>query len=102
MKASPSLPSLAEDAKEEELADAKKKPQVAVAEGDSRPAAPITPPMTPTKEKQADPVIERIQENAQTIKETVQAAAGQAAERVDKTNYSAMYVIMPALSFALY
>ncbi|GIZ44838.1 hypothetical protein CKM354_000802400 [Cercospora kikuchii] len=90
VKASPSLPSLAEDAKEEELAGAKKKPQVAVAEGDSRPAAPITPPMTPTKEKQGDPVIERIQEKAQTIKETVQAAAGQAAEKVDKTNYSAI------------
>ncbi|KAF2214005.1 hypothetical protein CERZMDRAFT_110976 [Cercospora zeae-maydis SCOH1-5] len=91
VKASASLPSLAEDAMEEELVDAKKKPQVALAEGDNRPAAPITPPMTPTKEQQADPVIERIQEKAQTAKEAGQdAAAKQAVEKVDKQNYSAI------------
>ncbi|KAM3416345.1 hypothetical protein BST61_g7949 [Cercospora zeina] len=90
VKASPSLPSLAEDVKEEELAEAKKKPQVALAEVDNRPAAPITPPMTPTKEKQADPIIERIPKKAQTAKDTAKATAEQAVEKVDKNDYAAI------------
>lgn len=87
---SPRLPSLAEVEDEEQLDKSKKAPDVQISEPDNRPAAPITPPETPTKEKQVDPIAERIQEKAQIEKETVVSAAEQAAQTVGTTNYSAV------------
>lgn len=48
-KPSPSLPSVQEDEEEKDDEDV---PRVQITEPKDRPAAPITPPMTPTKEKQ--------------------------------------------------
>lgn len=87
---SPRLPSLAEDEGEEQLDNFTNAPDVQVTESDNRPAAPITPPETPTKEKQIDPIAERIQEKAQTAKETVVSVAEQAAQKVGTPNYSAV------------
>jgi hypothetical protein len=88
--ASPRLASLAEAEDEEQLDSVRDVPDVQILEADNRPAAPITPPETPTKEKQSDPISERVLENVQSAKATAASVAEQAAQKVSTPNYSAV------------
>lgn len=67
-------------------------PEVQLSEADHRPAAPITPPETPTKEKHVDPMVNRVQKKAKSAKQTAASAAEQAAQKVGTTNYSTAWV----------
>ncbi|KAI5362314.1 Putative immunoglobulin-like protein [Septoria linicola] len=87
-KSSPTLPSLAEDEEEQEVVKAV--PKVKVVGPDNRPAAPITPPITPTKEKPIDPIVERIQEKVESVRETAKSAAERESQKLGKTNYAAI------------
>lgn len=82
-KPSPSLPSVRED--EDERDDETSEtdvPRVQVFEPQDRPAAPITPPMTPTKERQ--------QEVLKDVVDQVKSASEKAGVKARETNFGTM------------
>ncbi|KAF7186374.1 hypothetical protein HII31_12305 [Pseudocercospora fuligena] len=86
-KPSPSLPSVQEDEEEKDDEDV---PRVQITEPKDRPAAPITPPMTPTKEKQlgvdsVQNVVGGAIEKAKSISETV-------GKQASESNFSTIFV----------
>lgn len=97
---SPPLPSVMED--EEEHEDRKKAateqiPRVQISEPNERPAALMTPPMTPKEEKQIDHIAGRLQEKSQKVlegakstAEKVKATTGKAVDAVQETDYSSV------------